>query len=420
MGAGGPAPSPLRGGGRASAAYDLRVPTKIQRTRALLNRVGLESANPSDFRERADEVLGDAVGYDASSWDTVDPPTMLPTSCIVGGAATRDHDRARRLFQLEAEGDDLLMYRDLARQELAGALGLATGGHPEASRRFRELLAPLGAIDELRAALVAGGECWGTMAAFRGSGREPYTASDVALVRAVAPVLGAGLRLSLLNLVAQAGAGSGAPGWLLLDTDDRLIGSTPAGERWLDELAPEGQLPTVVHSLAAAVRRGASQPHVDVPARSGGWLTLHGSMAQGLDGARVALIIEPMHRPGIAPELCAAYSLTPREQDVLGAVMRGHSTKQIAADLGISGWTVRDHIRALFAKTGVQNRTELAACIFDRHVWQRFREGACPGPNGWFLDSLLPQTRDDVARPDVAALPKPLDEAGPGIANRTA
>lgn len=370
------------------------MPTKIQRTRALLSRVALESANPSDYRQRADEVLQTAVGYDAASWGTVDPATMLPTSCQLFGIAGHDPERERTLFRFEAEGNDFLLHRDLAQGDLAGALGLATAGQPQASRRFRELMAPLGAIDELRIVLVAEGDCWGTVSAYRGPGRQPYTRADVALARAVAPVLGAGLRLSLLKVAAQASMEAEAPGWLLLDADDQLVGSTPAGERWLEELAPAGQLPAVLRSVATAVRVCTPQPRVEVPARSGGWLNVHGSRATGLDEGKVVLIIEPQHRPGIAPELCAAYSLTRREQDVLGAILRGASTKQIAAELDISEWTFRDHVRAIFAKVGVQSRQELAARIFEGHVWPRSSSGACPGPNGWFLDGAqLPEAR---------------------------
>jgi DNA-binding CsgD family transcriptional regulator len=238
----------------------------------------------------------------------------------------------------------------------------------------------------LRIALVVDKDCWGTVAAYRGTDYAPYTSDEVALARAVAPLLGVGLRLSLLKVAARTSRAGEAPGWLLLDPANQLIGSTPAGDRWLGELAPTGQLPVALASLANAVRRGTSQPRVQVPARSGGWLSVHGSVAKGLEQGNVALIIEPEQRAGVAPELCAAYSLTRREQDVLGAVLRGSSTKQIAAELGISGWTVRDHVRAVFAKVGVQSRPELAARIYDRHISPRSREDASLGPNGWFLD----------------------------------
>lgn len=52
--------------------------------------------------------------------------------------------------------------------------------------------------------------------------------------------------------------------------------------------------------------------------------------------------------------------LTPRERDVLGALMRGRSNDEIAADLDISRKTVEAHLSRLFARAGVMSRTELA------------------------------------------------------------
>ena len=49
----------------------------------------------------------------------------------------------------------------------ANGLYQATLGNPESSTRYREILAPLGFGDELRAALIDGGLCWGFMCLHR-------------------------------------------------------------------------------------------------------------------------------------------------------------------------------------------------------------------------------------------------------------
>jgi DNA-binding NarL/FixJ family response regulator len=53
-------------------------------------------------------------------------------------------------------------------------------------------------------------------------------------------------------------------------------------------------------------------------------------------------------------------ALTPREADVVGAVSRGLSNREIAAELGISAQTVRHHLKAIFGKVHVSSRLELA------------------------------------------------------------
>ena len=52
--------------------------------------------------------------------------------------------------------------------------------------------------------------------------------------------------------------------------------------------------------------------------------------------------------------------MTPREQDVALQVMLGKTNKGIAAALGISLSTVKTHLREIFRKHSVTNRTELA------------------------------------------------------------
>ncbi len=56
--------------------------------------------------------------------------------------------------------------------------------------------------------------------------------------------------------------------------------------------------------------------------------------------------------------------LTRREQDVLNLVSKGSVDKEIAQALGISTWTVHEHVKRIFEKLHVHSRTELVlACL---------------------------------------------------------
>jgi two-component system NarL family response regulator len=67
--------------------------------------------------------------------------------------------------------------------------------------------------------------------------------------------------------------------------------------------------------------------------------------------------------PRIAERLAARaqrQALSPREQEVLQLLVRGRSNKEIGAQLFISEETVKSHLKTLFAKLKVRDRTDAA------------------------------------------------------------
>ena len=52
--------------------------------------------------------------------------------------------------------------------------------------------------------------------------------------------------------------------------------------------------------------------------------------------------------------------LSPREREVLTAVARGISNKQVGRELNLAEVTVKLHLRAIFRKTGAKTRSEVA------------------------------------------------------------
>jgi DNA-binding CsgD family transcriptional regulator len=58
-----------------------------------------------------------------------------------------------------------------------------------------------------------------------------------------------------------------------------------------------------------------------------------------------------------------AASLSPREQEIVRMVAKGHTNQAIADVLGISSWTVSTHLRRVFAKLHVNSRAAMVADV---------------------------------------------------------
>jgi DNA-binding CsgD family transcriptional regulator len=98
----------------------------------------------------------------------------------------------------------------------------------------------------------------------------------------------------------------------------------------------------------------------------------------GSESANTAVIMQEARPSEIAPLIIRAYGLSPREARVTSLVLQGLSTKEIATETHLSPYTVQDHLKVIFAKTGVRSRRELVATIFGQYHWPRFGLGGNP------------------------------------------
>ena len=80
-----------------------------------------------------------------------------------------------------------------------------------------------------------------------------------------------------------------------------------------------------------------------------------------VDGCRYLLIRMPR------PE-ATNVRLSPREQEIVRMVAKGHPNKVIADVLNISSWTVCTHLRRIFAKLNVASRAAMVARISETHA----------------------------------------------------
>lgn len=335
-----------------------------------LCHVGLDAAA---LRRELLRRLKPVLDFDACSLMTIDPATHLVTSSVIHGLSAAG---ARPVFTNEYLEEDFSKLADLARAPHHTAiLYQATGGAPNRSRRYRDLLPRVGIGHELRAAFVLDGACWGGALVYRFRDRAPFTPVEAGFLEGVGPHIAAGLRGALLLAQAQAPSGGpDGPGLLLLGDGARILSISEPAERYLHALGEEWRervLPAPIYALEAHARalargeapRQAGPARLRIPTAQGQWLAFHATTMPG-ESDLVAVMVEKAHPAEVAPIVFDAYGLTAREQEVAQRVLAGFSTREIAEALFLSEHTVQDHLKAVFTKTGVSSRRELSGRIF--------------------------------------------------------
>jgi DNA-binding CsgD family transcriptional regulator len=367
---------------------------------AAVERACATAGSSDELLEHVARELHAFVPHDASMIFGVDPVTMIATepSRVEG----MDPSLCDTFWHLEFHEQDTGLFADLAAGDQVAAMRQSLDDRAARSIRFREFMRPQGFGDELRAAFRAGSRTWGVVGLYRDADRQPFDGEEVAILRAISEPVGRALRTHVRAVSPWLGQPS-APGLLVVDRHGRTVSANHDAECWLRDLWPEladqaedsvvtslepresaDGLIDVPNALIALVARARAlaEGRDRVPARlrlrdgRGRWIVLHASALSGPaspDGS-VAVVIEAAKSAEIAPIIIESYSLTPREREVLGAVARGGSTNEIAAELFLSPHTVRDHVKTVFEKVGVSSRGELVAKLFGEHYSDRLHE----------------------------------------------
>ncbi len=293
------------------------------------------------FRRALRPRLHALVPFDAYCVNTADPVTLAITSSIGDGLSAAD---ASRLFAIEASGSDVNPLRALANAHPHVA---TIGKGPERSERMRALFLPRGWVDELRAALVERGRCWGYLHLFRAT---PFTRAEVRLVARLVSELGFALRAAFTEARRIINGHAG-----------RVLAHTRSSEGALASLprdpAHEGAPHAVVDAAERAKARGGSaESHV---ATARGLLRVVASAEE-----ECAVVVVDRARPrDVTRLMLAVHRLSPREEEVCRAMLRGLSDDQIATALGVGTHTVKAHAKAVFAKLEVAGRGGLLAKV---------------------------------------------------------
>jgi DNA-binding CsgD family transcriptional regulator len=340
-----------------------------------------------EFRRGLRPILHCLFAFDAYCINTADPTTLLVTGSVGDGLPGA---QTTRLFEIEYLEIDYSKMSELATSERSVAiLGEETAHQPEKSARMRDIFLPLGYEHELRGALTLGGACWGYLHLFRRRGEPDFSQSETEMIRQLTPDIALGLRLAVLRGAGNCSSPFQSPGLVLLSSDGKRVESmNEPAEHWIGELDLElrDPLPHAIFAVAQRSRQPRGGEGAPATCRlqtpSGQWLTLHGTEI----GGQLAIVLDQARPHELAPLILLAYELTEREAEVVRLILRGLSNEDIASELLLSTYTVKDHLKAIFRKLAVRSRSEVAACIYSEQYAPRIAERRRLAANGWFVD----------------------------------
>lgn len=306
--------------------------------------------------------------FDAYAWLLTDPVTCVGTAPLAEVPSLPDLPTLVRLKYLTGTNRWTTLPAGAA-TTLQGA----THGDPSRSRVWRELLAGYGIADVASLVFRDQFGCWGFLDLWRASG--PFASEECALLAGLAQMATPALRHGLADLFQVDLASprpSTGPAVLLLTDDLRPVTHTPMAEASLRALLPtpadRAPIPAAAYNVAAQLlaREDGIDDHPPA-ARThqadGAWVTVSAArLAQPPTGAPAIAVTFAAATATERAELFArVIGLSDREAELLGHLVAGADTRELAERLFVSPHTVQDHLKSIFAKADVRNRRLLIA-----------------------------------------------------------
>ncbi len=175
---------------------------------------------------------------------------------------------------------------------------------------------------------------------------------------------------------------------LLVDLSGEILFANPRGDEFLAlhteeplaRFSSESPAEPLLHLIVREMRDLAARPESMVRrtltlASGQAWQLEIVALSRASGEGQSLVILSPIHLP-TGQQLHARlkkYGVSPREAEVIAHLLRGHRNPEVAEAMGITEYTVKDHLKHLFAKLSVASRTELFARLA--------AEGAIPPQN---------------------------------------
>jgi DNA-binding CsgD family transcriptional regulator len=310
------------------------------------------------------------VGFDAYVWLLTDPETS------VGSAPLADVPSPLlpllpRLIRLKYLTE---VNRWTTLDSSAATLRETTSGELSRSRLWRELLGSYGIVDMASCVFRDRFGCWGFFDLWRTGAGAHFTETEAAYLTSITEAVTKALRRCQANtFVVRPTSVPRRPGpvVLLLSPELQVLGQTPQTHEYLRVLVPpaDGRAPIPASAYNVAAQLLAVEADVDrnppsarVHLSEGLWVSLRAARIGGSepsDERNIAVTIEETSPTRRVSLFGRAFGLSAREMELLGHLMTGTDTRELARRMFLSEHTVQDHLKSIFSKTSTRNRRSL-------------------------------------------------------------
>ncbi|MCC7413200.1 MAG: helix-turn-helix transcriptional regulator [Gammaproteobacteria bacterium] len=216
----------------------------------------------------------------------------------------------------------------------------------------------------------------------------PFSGEDVLKMNLVLPHLAAAVekvdlleglaaRQQVVDILAQDLRCAAV---FMLDEKDRVLVANESAVALL-QLPADGEpvhaaIPGEIGACCRRLREQMTRDGAERPEFSAGFRTrvggaeIYGSVRahRPAPGAlRFLVYVDPRPQPVLQPQYLRRYGLSRREVQIVELVSLGLTNARIADTLGISARTVENHLRSIYTKVDVHNRTSLVSQLTREH-----------------------------------------------------
>jgi DNA-binding CsgD family transcriptional regulator len=329
------------------------------------------SESGADLRTLRLRVLGAvrrAIPFDAYAWVLTDPDTTVGSSPLAAVPSLAELPRLIRLRYLTPVN----RWTTLAEPPVA-RLADITRGRLDESLVWRELLARYDVSDVASVVFRDRYGSWAFLELWR-TGGSTFTRAEADVLADVVPGVTAALRAGQARTFAGTPDRPRLSGPLVLQLSPELVVRQTADTRDpLRALVPRDDggptVPAGAYNVAAqllAVETGVDwhPPTSRVHLTGGLWLTLRAARLEDVGPSTerdIAVTIEESTAAERVGLFTRAAGLSEREAEVVGHLVAGSDTREVARRMLLTPNTVQDHLKSVFTKTGTRSRRALLA-----------------------------------------------------------